>query len=444
MAMWLTLGTVNVTLGSTTVTGVGTSFSQAKIGSEFMLRTGAPPDGGPVTGPPYEITAVASDLSMTIFPAYGGTTATNQAYAIRPITFSMEKDLIDRIDGILTRIDGMMFVAGNDKIINLDKPVITANAIARYRTAGVDKWRHGTAGDDAWKLQRWSGSLWETAFSFPATGSLVLNEYAPKADPVFTGVVRVTTSLPQSSAVLAARGATTQNTFEWGSANTAGFGSTIGHFVGSGDSFIGFSIEGGTNTDTFRTRGRQGFAIHGSGTFIRVVTVALANADNQAPVSLFSITNAGLATALALDVTGTTRRPGQPAFSAWKNGVAQGGIPPGAFTLVTFPTEIFDTGNFFNAATGKWTPPAGRILLCASAYVSSGLTAGTIILSVFKNNVRFKDTLQRTATADFGINIAIIDDANGTDTYEIRIFGNTASTYTVDGTTATYFMGYML
>jgi Chaperone of endosialidase len=170
MAMWLTTGTISVTNGSTTVIGVGTTFSQANVGSELMLRTGAPPDGGPVTGPPYEVTAIASDLALTIFPAYGGTTASGQAYALRPITFSMEKDLIERIDTLLTKIDGLMFVAGNDKIINLDKPVISGNAIHRYRTTGVDKWRHGAAADDNWRLQRWTGSVWEDALVVPISG----------------------------------------------------------------------------------------------------------------------------------------------------------------------------------------------------------------------------------------------------------------------------------
>jgi Chaperone of endosialidase len=175
MAMWLTTGTISVTNGSTTVTGVGTTFSQAKVGSELMLRTGAPPDGGPVTGPPYEVTSIASDLSLTIFPAYGGTTASGQTYALRPISFSMEKDLIDRIDQLLTKIDGLMFTAGNDRLLALDRPVLAGNADTRYKTTGVDKWQHGLiTGSDDWQLQRWTGSVWETALNVPISGPVTI------------------------------------------------------------------------------------------------------------------------------------------------------------------------------------------------------------------------------------------------------------------------------
>ena len=74
---WYKTGTVNVTNGSATVTGVGTAFvANVKVGEAFRLQ------GGSVS---YEITAIVSDTQLTITPAYLGSTQTGQAYTIVPV-----------------------------------------------------------------------------------------------------------------------------------------------------------------------------------------------------------------------------------------------------------------------------------------------------------------------------------------------------------------------
>jgi len=73
---WYRAGTVALTNGSATVTGTGTAFiANAQIGEGFL---------GP-DGRTYEITNIASDTSLTISPAYLGSTASGQAYAIAPL-----------------------------------------------------------------------------------------------------------------------------------------------------------------------------------------------------------------------------------------------------------------------------------------------------------------------------------------------------------------------
>jgi hypothetical protein len=72
---WYKTGTISVTNGSATVTGSGTAWiANAAIGEALYA-----PDGRL-----YEITNIASDTSMTITPAYLGTTQSGQTYTIVP------------------------------------------------------------------------------------------------------------------------------------------------------------------------------------------------------------------------------------------------------------------------------------------------------------------------------------------------------------------------
>jgi hypothetical protein len=72
---WYKTGTITVTNGSTTVTGSGTQWiANAGVGEALYA-----PDGKL-----YEITNIASDTTMTIAPAYLGTTASAQPYVLVP------------------------------------------------------------------------------------------------------------------------------------------------------------------------------------------------------------------------------------------------------------------------------------------------------------------------------------------------------------------------
>lgn len=75
-----TTGTVDVTNASATVTGTGTVFATSHVRSfiQFQGETNW-----------YEITARASGTSITISPAFGGTTATGQTFTIRQVFYSL-------------------------------------------------------------------------------------------------------------------------------------------------------------------------------------------------------------------------------------------------------------------------------------------------------------------------------------------------------------------
>ncbi|VVP33131.1 hypothetical protein [Pseudomonas fluorescens] len=84
---WHRLGTVSVTLNSSTVTGVGTGFAaNSRIGDAFI---------GP-DGRQYELANVASDTVISITPTYQGPTVSGAAYAIVPIQ-GYSKGLADQV-----------------------------------------------------------------------------------------------------------------------------------------------------------------------------------------------------------------------------------------------------------------------------------------------------------------------------------------------------------
>lgn len=68
-------GTVNVTNGSNTITGNGTSFTtELKPGSAIHINDGKKDQWGQVEGRIYTVTAIASNTSLTINNNYSGTT----------------------------------------------------------------------------------------------------------------------------------------------------------------------------------------------------------------------------------------------------------------------------------------------------------------------------------------------------------------------------------
>jgi hypothetical protein len=102
------------------------------------------------------------------------------------------------------------------------------------------------------------------------------------------------------------------NNFEWGHSNTAGYGSNLGCYAGSGAPFIALNCEAGTTSNTFRTRGIAGTVIttdNGGSLIFNAVTTA--SADNQTATermridSYGQITGGNSAGAQALHLTST-------------------------------------------------------------------------------------------------------------------------------------------
>lgn len=75
MASWFTEGAVTVSNGNAVVTGVGTKFSNCRSGDMFV---------GPDNGI-YQVINPSSDTSLSISPAYRGSTASGATYGIVPV-----------------------------------------------------------------------------------------------------------------------------------------------------------------------------------------------------------------------------------------------------------------------------------------------------------------------------------------------------------------------
>lgn len=137
--------------------------------------------------------------------------------------------------------------------------------------------------------------------------------------------------------------------------------------------------------------------------------------------------------------------PSTPCFSVHKNGTDQTGIADSTTTLVTWPTEIYDVGSFF--AGNKWTPPAGKVHMSACVVSNGAIAGGNICATqIYKNGSLFKNSTNGAATNQAAVVIAIDDDANGTDYYEVYGFVDlTSGTGTFAGASyQCWFMGHVI
>lgn len=133
------------------------------------------------------------------------------------------------------------------------------------------------------------------------------------------------------------------------------------------------------------------------------------------------------------------------AFSANKNGSNQAGIATSAFTTVTFGTTEFNVGSAYSTGNSAWVPPVGTMRMNAAVYLDAGVASGEVyIVSIFKDGVRYKDGFFLSSTTSVGVSVNCIDRANGTSSYDVRLFSTGASTKTINGTNSnSYFMGAM-
>lgn len=109
---WYKNGTVAATTGQTTVTGTDTKFAtNARVGDGFNG-----PDGNW-----YEVTNIASETVIAIFPAYqGATTPSSSNYMIAPLQ-GYNKESADRLRAITDSLTVVKSVAGKTGDVTLVK-----------------------------------------------------------------------------------------------------------------------------------------------------------------------------------------------------------------------------------------------------------------------------------------------------------------------------------
>jgi hypothetical protein len=133
-------------------------------------------------------------------------------------------------------------------------------------------------------------------------------------------------------------------------------------------------------------------------------------------------------------------------FRACKNGTDQTCTGSATKQKVTFVTEDYDQGGYYDPVLSRWTPPAGMVHIDSSTYISSGLAASMgLWLWVYKNGVPVKQALSLPFQANLDLHISLDDVCNGADYYEIYIHSDNTANFMIDGrSNLTYFNGHML
>jgi len=124
-------------------------------------------------------------------------------------------------------------------------------------------------------------------------------------------------------------------------------------------------------------------------------------------------------------------------FRATLGGVSQSGIAPLTWTKVLWSTaSTINVGAYFDTANNRWVPPASKVRLSANVAFSTGISAGGYgIVKLYKNGA---ELAQGSPYANQLVNegaasATTIDLANGTDYYEVYVYGSSGATFAVAG-----------
>lgn len=106
-AAWYKTGTVNITTGTQAVVGEGVNFiSNIRVGDGFR---------GP-DGEWYEVTNVASENAIAIFPSYAGPTVAGGTYLVAPLQ-GYVKESADRLRKIVDKYGDILEIIGDSNLI---------------------------------------------------------------------------------------------------------------------------------------------------------------------------------------------------------------------------------------------------------------------------------------------------------------------------------------
>ena len=188
---WYRTGTVSVTNGSATVTGVGTDFINGTASGEGLYA----PDGRL-----YEIATIVSATQLTLGSSYLGTTASAQPYAIAP-TQSYLRDLalsaatlVNTYSTTLTNVSAGLF---QDGTVSLPGISFVNNTNTGIRRTGTGAYSFVASGVDQAAISTTGLTLRDDKFRI--TGSADLTKVAVfEVDGLTTATTR-TYTLPDAT-----------------------------------------------------------------------------------------------------------------------------------------------------------------------------------------------------------------------------------------------------
>lgn len=120
-------------------------------------------------------------------------------------------------------------------------------------------------------------------------------------------------------------------------------------------------------------------------------------------------------------------------FSAYKS-ADQTGIAPSTATKVTFNTEEWDTGGWYDPATSRFTPPAGKYLVNICLFYSAGIPdiADTRAF-LYKNGSSVLQSINLSSGTSAQRSLCAIVDADGDDYFEVYALAGNTGTKTISG-----------
>ena len=113
------------------------------------------------------------------------------------------------------------------------------------------------------------------------------------------------------------------------------------------------------------------------------------------------------------------------------------------WTKLLFGSTAYNHGAFYSTANSRWTPPAGETSFVASAYCEGLVNGSNVYIALYKNGTLFRYASNNTT--DGFVQLTSNDNANGSDYYEVWIYGQaSAGTFTVltGQNDLTYFQGF--
>lgn len=120
--------------------------------------------------------------------------------------------------------------------------------------------------------------------------------------------------------------------------------------------------------------------------------------------------------------------------------------PSNVITTLNFDSTLFNTGQYFDTATGRFTPPAGYYALNVLIYYKGAEDNVRAAFGIQKNGVLEKIVYRAASgTDDTSLQISTVVYANGTDYFEagVRILGTGTKTI-VGSQYFTHFQGHAL
>ena len=105
-------------------------------------------------------------------------------------------------------------------------------------------------------------------------------------------------------------------------------------------------------------------------------------------------------------------------------------LPTAPGTATTMPVVLGNSGGYYTPANGQWKPPAGRYAIIGSMTAINNAASSNTTINIRKNGTVIQAANGAAAAAGYWVNVnaTIIADANGSDIFDLQVYGTGANT----------------